>query len=75
MIYILKFKLFIYLYYTGVEDTNDLCPLNPLITSGPDSDSDLIGDSCDNCPLEPNTDQNDINQNGVGDACDNDKDR
>jgi parallel beta-helix repeat protein len=35
-----------------------------------DMDDDGIQDSVDNCPLIPNADQNDINNDGVGDACD-----
>ncbi|MCB9857622.1 MAG: proprotein convertase P-domain-containing protein [Phycisphaerales bacterium] len=34
-----------------------------------DSDLDSIPDTSDNCPQTPNTDQSDINNNGVGDAC------
>ncbi len=35
----------------------------------PDSDDDTIPDGTDNCPLVPNTDQTDTNDNGIGDAC------
>jgi hypothetical protein len=35
----------------------------------PDSDGDLIPDSCDNCPYVPNFDQLDVDGNGVGDVC------
>ena len=37
--------------------------------SDPNDDSDLYPDELDNCPLVVNDDQLDINQNGVGDAC------
>ena len=36
-----------------------------------DRDLDEQGDSCDNCPDVPNTDQLDGDLDGVGDACDN----
>ena len=36
----------------------------------PDVDQDGIPDSEDNCPDTPNTNQNDQNNNGIGDACD-----
>ena len=39
-----------------------------------DSDKDGIPDSLDNCPSEPNNDQNDVDGDGQGDACDADKD-
>jgi hypothetical protein len=35
-----------------------------------DSDGDGYLDSVDNCPLDPNPDQGDIDGNGVGDFCD-----
>ena len=36
----------------------------------PDSDSDGVPDSCDNCPAAANRLQLDCNGNGLGDACD-----
>ncbi len=36
----------------------------------PDSDLDTIVDSADNCPLMPNTDQFDLDLDGIGDLCD-----
>jgi hypothetical protein len=36
-----------------------------------DSDSDGIGDICDNCPNDANIDQEDSEGDGIGDACDN----
>jgi hypothetical protein len=42
--------------------------------SGPDSDSDGVPDSSDNCPLTPNADQLDTDLDTTGDACDTDDD-
>ena len=39
-----------------------------------DTDSDGIADDIDNCPNTPNNDQADSNNDGVGDACDDDLD-
>ena len=39
-----------------------------------DTDEDGHGDFRDNCPLIPNTDQSDIDNDGVGDVCDEDID-
>lgn len=36
-----------------------------------DSDSDGIGDNCDNCPNIPSPDQTDSDGDGIGDICDN----
>ena len=44
---------------------------NPLIT---DTDGDGIADNRDNCPLTPNANQADNDQDGKGDICDNDDD-
>nr|WP_294922374.1 RHS repeat-associated core domain-containing protein [uncultured Flavobacterium sp.] len=43
----------------------DCCP----IASIQDSDHDGVADDLDNCPNTPNTDQLDINLDGIGDAC------
>ncbi|GGI56031.1 hypothetical protein GCM10011444_03400 [Winogradskyella haliclonae] len=40
----------------------------------PDSDDDLVPDSLDNCPLTANTDQSDVDGDGLGDVCDDDID-
>ena len=34
-----------------------------------DTDADGVNDDCDSCPLTPNPDQEDDNENGIGDAC------
>ena len=39
-----------------------------------DSDSDLVGDACDNCPVFPSLNQGDNDSDGVGDVCDPDDD-
>ena len=36
---------------------------------GTDSDGDGVGDVNDNCPNEPNAEQEDLDDDGVGDAC------
>jgi hypothetical protein len=36
---------------------------------GPDTDGDRISDEQDNCPETPNRDQQDVDGNGRGDAC------
>ncbi len=38
----------------------------------PDIDEDLVFDECDNCPLNPNTDQADADNDGIGDICEGD---
>ena len=47
----------------GVVDDIDLTILN-------DSDGDGVVDDSDNCPSEPNPDQEDFDGDGTGDACD-----
>ena len=39
-----------------------------------DLDVDDVADSLDNCPASANTDQSDLDQDGLGDACDDDID-
>jgi hypothetical protein len=43
----------------------------PCAPLGQDSDSDMIGDTADDCPLTVNPDQADRDADWVGDACDN----
>jgi hypothetical protein len=43
-----------------------------LITAEIDTDVDGVLDYVDNCPETPNSDQSDINNNGIGDVCDSD---
>ncbi|UCD30003.1 MAG: thrombospondin type 3 repeat-containing protein, partial [Planctomycetota bacterium] len=52
-----------------IIDGQALVPLSP-----PDTDDDGVGDSCDNCPNTPNSDQTDTDSDGQGDACDPDDD-
>jgi hypothetical protein len=44
------------------------------ITAAPDADSDTIPDAVDNCPNTANTDQADLDDDGLGDLCDDDFD-
>jgi len=46
-------------------DADGICDVSDLS----DSDGDTIADKDDNCPKEPNADQADTNNNGIGDAC------
>jgi hypothetical protein len=58
---------------TGDDDVLELNSVetkeNPLYTKA-DVDQDGVPDSVDNCVREPNTDQQDIDNNGRGDVCD-----
>ncbi len=56
----------------GVADGRDIFPADP--TESSDEDGDKIGDNKDNCPLIVNFEQEDMDGDGYGDACDPDKD-
>lgn len=56
----------------GVGDNADLFPSDP--SEWADGDQDGHGDNGDNCPGIANPDQADVDEDGVGDACDNDGD-
>lgn len=43
-------------------------------TTGPDADKDGITDKNDNCPTIANKDQKDLDKDGLGDVCDDDRD-
>jgi len=51
----------------GIPDT---CVGGVCAASSPDGDGDTVCDASDNCPGTPNTDQDDLDNDGVGDVCD-----
>ncbi|MCP4569458.1 MAG: hypothetical protein GY841_17925, partial [FCB group bacterium] len=53
-----------YQYYIGGFD-RDYCPIMQYV----DTDSDGVTDTVDNCPLDANPNQGDLNGNGIGDLC------
>ena len=66
----------------GVGDACDGCPADPDKTQPgvcgcgvpeTDRDGDGVPDCVDNCPAERNTDQLDTDDDGIGDACDDDQ--
>ena len=61
----------------GVLDSEDDYPLDASrwqAVDNTDSDSDGIPDHADNCPTIPNPDASDFDDDGAGDACDDDDD-
>jgi hypothetical protein len=56
----------------GIDSNSVLRPIPaPCLPVGADTDSDLVTDIDDNCPLDLNAPQADAELDGVGDACDN----
>ena len=53
---------------------NDVIDADCVCIGEADQDGDTIPDAIDNCPAEPNTDQDDLDGDGMGDACDDDDD-
>jgi len=60
----------------GDVPLNDIFIMNarPLLESEIDGDMDGIIDINDNCPNDPNPDQEDLDQDGLGNVCDDDSD-
>ena len=56
----------------GLQDVVEI--VNGTDPTDPDTDDDGNLDGVDNCPLTANSNQNDLDNNGQGDACDDDDD-
>ena len=55
-----------------VIDNEDSCPFDFNEGDGPDADN--VDSTCDNCPDDYNVDQRDLDNDGIGDVCDDDID-
>jgi streptogramin lyase len=53
----------------GLLDISDNCPNDANPGQEDVGDADGVGDECDNCPDDDNPDQSDLNDDGVGDVC------
>jgi hypothetical protein len=61
----------------GIANGIIVDPSGPAIAStsfGLDTDADGVVDTTDNCPTIANADQNDLDNDGIGDLCDTDRD-
>lgn len=60
--------------YEDIDTDEDSLPdrCDASLSDGPsaDADADGVANSLDDCPTDPDADQEDANENGVGDACD-----
>ena len=61
-------------FLTVLNQSCDDEPIDPLIVNNSDADSDGIDDSTDNCIAIANPNQDDVDGDGIGDACDSDND-
>ena len=52
-------------------DSCDVCPVSP---DNKNADNDSYPDNCDNCPEVAQYNQSDLDQDGVGELCDDDTD-
>ncbi len=53
----------------GLGDNCDVCPNEPSSEHPRDADGDRIPDLCDLCPFAYDTQNADVNEDGIGDAC------
>lgn len=57
-----------------IPDPEIVAPPTPDVSQAIDSDGDRVLDGNDNCPTIVNPDQTDLDDDGIGDPCDEDKD-